>query len=290
MARPGNENRDEKGLSEKYQTQKMRSPLSTLPERDIHLWVAFPDEWAAPSQIAAARDILAPDEIVRMERFRFPEHRHLFAVSHLLVRTALSYYSDLPPCAWRFVNDENGKPRIDPVLETVSLTFSLAHTKGLAVVGVTRGTVIGVDVERTGRRVDAAGLSRRFFSPEEAAALENLPPDRLREQFPLYWTLKEAYIKALGLGFSHPLDSFAFRLTGERPHRIDFFAAEPQDPKKWRFALIEPRRPYVTALCTASLQDKPFTLRCYHASPSGGPAPLSIAQLGLSAGIVCAPL
>jgi len=264
----------------------MRSPLSTLPEGDIHLWVAFPDEWAAPSQIAAARDILAPDEIARMERFRFPEHRHLFAVSHLLVRTALSYYSDLPPCAWRFVNDENGKPKIDPVAEADALSFSLAHTKGLAVVGMAGGTDIGVDVERTGRRVDAEGLSRRFFSTEEAAILESLPPDRLDEQFPRYWTLKEAFIKALGLGLSHPLDSFAFRLTGESPCRIDFSAAEPQDPRKWRFALIEPRQRYIIALCAASIQDKPVTLRCYHASPSGESAPLRAEPLGLSAGVV----
>jgi len=266
----------------------MRRPLSDLPEGDVHLWVAFPDEWTTPSQIASARSILDGEEIARMERFRFPEHRHLFLVSHLLVRTALSHYSDRPPGAWRFMNDNNGRPLIDPAAEPVSLSFSLAHTSGLAVVGVARKSDIGVDVEQVGRRVDAAGLSRRFFSPEEAAALENLPPGRLEEQFALYWTLKEAYIKALGLGLSHPLDSFAFRLTGKSPYRIDFSAADPQDPEKWRFALIEPRRAYVAAVCTASIQHKPFELKCCHAFPSGGSAPLSSASLGLSAGVVCA--
>ncbi len=270
-------------------TSCMRPPLGDLHDGDVHLWMAFPDEWTTPSQIASARSILDGDEIARMERFHFPEHRHLFLVSHLLVRTALSHYSDLPPGGWRFMNDENGRPLIDPVAEPVSLSFSLAHTAGLAVVGVARGSDIGVDVEQAGRRVDAEGLSRRFFSPEEAAALEHLPPGRLEEQFPLYWTLKEAYIKALGLGLSHPLDSFAFRLTGKSPYRIDFSAMEPQDHEKWRFALIEPRRSYVTAICVASIQHKPFKLRCYHAFPSGESAPLSTPPLGLSAGVVCAP-
>jgi 4'-phosphopantetheinyl transferase len=267
----------------------MRCPPSDLSEGDVHLWVAFPDEWAAPSQIASARDILDSAEIARMERFHFPEHRHLFLVSHLLVRKALSHYSDLPPGAWRFTNDEHGKPLIDRAAQPVSLSFSLAHTAGLAVVGVARGIAIGVDVERAGRRVDAAGLSRRFFSPEEAAALASRPPGRLEEQFPLYWTLKEAYIKALGLGLSHPLDSFAFHLTGENPYRIAFSAVDPQDPEKWRFALIEPRRPYIAAVCAASIRHKPFVLKCYHALPSGESAPLSAAPLGLSSGVVCAP-
>jgi 4'-phosphopantetheinyl transferase len=267
----------------------MRYPLSDLPEGDVHLWVAFPDEWKDPSLIASALNILDDDETARMERFHFPEHRHLFLVSHLLVRTALSHYSDLPPDAWRFMNDENGKPLIDPAMKPVSLSFSLAHTVGMAVVGVTREGDIGVDVEQAGRLIDAAKLSRRFFSPEEAAALENLPPGRLEEQFPLYWTLKEAYIKALGLGLSHPLDSFAFRLTGESPHRIDFSADAPQDPEKWRFALIEPRRPHVAAVCVASIEHKPFELKCCRAFPSGEAAPLGSALLGLSAGVVCAP-
>jgi 4'-phosphopantetheinyl transferase len=201
----------------------------------------------------------------------------------------LSHYSDLPPGAWRFTNGENGKPLIDPAAGPVSLSFSLAHTKGLAIVGVAEGIDIGVDCEAAGRQVDAAGLSRRFFSPSEAAALESLPPGRLEEQFSLYWTLKEAYIKALGLGLSHPLDSFTFRLTGESPYRIDFSTVDPQDAEMWRFALIEPRRPYVAAVCAASTQHKPFVLRCHRASPSGGSTPLSATPLGLSAGVVCAP-
>lgn len=263
--------------------------MNTLPEGEVHLWVAFPDEWASASQIDFARDILDDGEISRMERFRFPEHRNLFLVSHLLVRRALSHYSDTPPGVWRFANDENGKPGVDPVAGALPLSFNLAHTEGLAVVGVAAGIDIGVDVERTDRPVDAERLSRRFFSTEETAMLKHLPPGRLDEQFPRYWTLKEAYIKALGLGLSQPLDSFTFRLTGGSPCRIDFSAVDPQDLRKWRFALIEPRRSYVVALCAASIRHTPTVMRCRRAFPSGRSAPLSAALLGLSAGVVCTP-
>jgi 4'-phosphopantetheinyl transferase len=260
--------------------------LLDLPDCGVHLWFTFPDEWKAPTLIDSARHLLDDEELTRMERFRFPEHRHLYLVSHLLLRTTLSRYSYVLPNAWRFVTNDYGKPRLDPDAGSVPLCFSLSHTRGLSVVGVTREGEIGVDVEQEDRSVNAAELSRRFFSPEETEALDKLPPGRLQGQFPLYWTLKEAYIKALGRGLSHPLDSFSFRLMGERPHRIGFSAEEPQEPQKWRFALIAPRPQSVAALCVASAENKVVELSCYLALPSGETELLKGALFGLSAGVV----
>jgi 4'-phosphopantetheinyl transferase len=237
--------------------------LLDLPDGDVHLWFAFPDEWKDPTLIESARHLLGDKEMTRMEKFHFPEHRHLYLVSHLLLRRTLSRYSELHPNTWRFINNDHGKPRLDPDAGS-----------------------IGADVEHAGRSVRAAELSRRFFSPQETAALEKLPHGRLQEQFFLYWTLKEAYIKALGRGLSHPLDSFSFRLTGDSPHRIRFSAEEPQDPEKWRFALIAPRPQSVAAMCVASAKDKAIELSCSLALPSGETKPLNGALLGLSAGVV----
>jgi 4'-phosphopantetheinyl transferase len=260
--------------------------LVDLPDGVVHLWFAFPDEWEDPALMGSARHLLGKEEMNRMEKFHFPEHRHSYLVSHLLLRTTLSRYSELLPKSLRFIQNGHGKPRLDTGLGATPLCFSLSHTKGISVVGVTRGREIGVDVEQAERSVRAAELSRRFFSPEENAALEKLPPGHLQEQFPLYWTLKEAYIKALGLGLSHPLDSFFFRLTGERPHRIDFSAEEIQAPDAWRFALIAPRPRSVVALCVASAKDQAIELSCALALPSGETEPLKGVPLGLSAGVV----
>jgi 4'-phosphopantetheinyl transferase len=264
----------------------VRRSVLDLPDGGVHLWFAFPDEWEDSTLIESARHLLGNEEMTRMERFRFSEHRHLYLVSHLLLRMTLSRYSDILPKTWRFVNNDHGKPRLDPDAGSIPLCFSLSHTRGLSVVGVTREGEIGVDVEQVSRSVNAAELSRRFFSPEENAALEELPPGCLQAQFPLYWTLKEAYIKALGRGLSHPLDSFSFRLMGEKPFRIGFTAEEPQEPEKWRFALIEPRPHSVAALCVASAEDKVFELSCYLTLPSGEAEPLKGAPFGMSAGVV----
>ena len=220
-----------------------------------------------------------------MARLHFPEGRHLFGVSHTLVRTTLSRYSEIPPGEWRFVKNAHGKPSIDPDLDSSPLRFSLAHTRGLAVVAVTERADVGADVERADRIVDAAKLSSRFFSPEEAAALQEMPPDRLRGRFFLYWTLKESYIKARGLGLSLPLASFSFRLAGECPFRIDFSGDDPRDPGEWRFAALRPLPQYVAAVGVAPGRPGPVRIRCYHTLPSGEISPLSLETVGLSPGV-----
>lgn len=263
-----------------------RNRLLDLSESEIHLWFAFPGETGDPQKPASAGPVLDDGEEARMKRLHFPEGRRLFGVSHTLVRTALSRYSEIPPREWRFVENAHGKPRIDPDLDSSPLRFSLAHTKGLAVVAVTGGADVGVDVERADRFVNAARLSSRFFSPEETTALQELSPDRLRERFFLYWTLKESYIKARGLGLSLPLDSFSFRLAGEIPFRIGFSGDNPDGPGGgWRFALLRPLPQYVAAVGVSSARPDPVRIRCFHALPSGEISLLSFEPVGLSPGV-----
>jgi 4'-phosphopantetheinyl transferase len=263
-----------------------RNGSLNLSESEIHLWFAFPGETGDPQNPAFAGSVLDEGEEVRMKRRHSQADRRLFGESHTLVRRALSRYSKIPPQEWRFVNDAHGKPRIDPDLHASPLSFSLAHTKGLAVVAVTAGADVGVDVERADRLVDAERLSSRFFSPEEIATLQELSPKVLRERFLFHWTLKESYIKARGLGLSLRLDSFSFRLAGGIPSRIVFSDSNPNRPGMWRFALLKPLPQYVAAvgLCSARRPD-PVGIRCFHTLPSGEIAPLGIESLGLSTGM-----
>jgi 4'-phosphopantetheinyl transferase len=260
-----------------------------LSDGEVHLWCAASGENDDPALIEAARRILSGEEIARMERMHFPRDRHLFLVSHLLVRTTLSHYAGRPPGAWRFVQSEHGKPLILAETKPSPLRFSLAHTAGLAVVAVTCESDIGVDVERVDRPVKVRELINRFFSPEETAELGKLPPGRLQDHFFLYWTLKEAYIKALGRGLSHPLDSFGFHLAGVRPYRIGISGTDLPVSGSFRFALIEPLPSYVAALSVLSARPEPVILRCYQAVLPGGATPLIREPVGLSAGIACLP-
>src|SRR5690606_35000212 len=88
--------------------------------------------------------------------------------------------------------------------------FNLSHTRGMAVLAVTRAGEVGVDVESVQRRVELLALSERYFAASEHRRIAQLSGPAQREQFFRVWTLKEAYLKACGLGLRIALDSFAF--------------------------------------------------------------------------------
>ena len=60
---------------------------------------------------------------------------------------------------------------------------------------------VGIDVENIGRSINL-DLARRFFAPAEVAFLEQMPENQRQATFFLFWTLKEAYVKARGVGLS----------------------------------------------------------------------------------------
>jgi 4'-phosphopantetheinyl transferase len=190
---------------------------------------------AGPDVVTACRGVLSTDELARADRFVFAPDRVRYTLAHALVRHVLSRHAPLPPQAWRFFENDHGCPFVlDPPAGAPGLHFNLSHTRGLIAVGVVTGRDLGVDVEFVDRGLtqDVAG---RFFAPDEVRDLRGLPEDQQPVAFFDYWTLKEAYIKARGLGLALPLDQFAFALRADRAPTIAFGPQIADDPSRWQF-------------------------------------------------------
>jgi 4'-phosphopantetheinyl transferase len=149
---------------------------------------------------------------------------------------------------------------------TPVLHFNLANTAGLVVcaVSVAHGS-IGVDVERIDRTVDFMAVAHRCFSAAEAAAVQALPLAERPRRFFEYWTLKESYVKALGVGLALPLDEFSFT-SDDRGISIAFDRRTAEDETRWRFALMEGSPVHVVAV-GANTGGAALSLRAAHVVP-----------------------
>ena len=178
---------------------------------------------------------LTDPERARCLRFGRDEDRRTFAITRALVRQTLSEYGPTPPLEWRFITNAHECPFVEPAQAgTPPLHFNVSHTDGLVALAVIRGYRLGVDVERV-TRVVTEGVAARHFAAEEVRDLRALPAERQPAAFFEYWTLKEAYIKARGMGLALPLDAFAFGLRPLLPPTITFVAGFDDAAERWQF-------------------------------------------------------
>jgi 4'-phosphopantetheinyl transferase len=218
-----------------------------LCEHEVHLWYADPERLRSDRAYAAGVALLAPEEGDRLESLAFARDRRIFLATRVLVRVVLSRYERVAPAAWRFAADEYGRPRVcDPTPDQPA--FNLSNTRGLVVCGLVRDTTIGVDAER----VDSTPpleVADRYFAPAELADLRPGGGARCARRFYDYWTLKESYAKALGLGLVLPLDRLQFRMEdGSRP-RLVTGAHMDKAPEAWQFTQHRPTADHVVSVC-----------------------------------------
>jgi 4'-phosphopantetheinyl transferase len=216
-----------------------------------HVWFIDPETVANPSQLEACRSVLSTDEMRRAARLRFPADRHLYLVSHALVRRVLSAYCTIAPQQWLFSCNERGKPEIANSAAP-ALRFNLTHTHRLAACIVSMGVDCGIDAEHISTRHNPKGVARRMFSPEEVARLEALRDDARLEYFYSGWTLREAYVKARGLGIAFPTHKLAFEFADPHRVRARFDTDIDDDPLRWTFRLFRPTREHVLATASTS--------------------------------------
>jgi 4'-phosphopantetheinyl transferase len=136
---------------------------------------------------------------------------------------------------------------------------------------------VGVDVENHERVAKTGGISKRFFSALEYVDLTRLSRERRREKFFHYWTLKESFVKAHGIGLTLPLDQFSFHLSDNLPLRISFDPRLDDDPDKWQFWLMKPTPRHSMAVCLNKCSGPPAELSMRKVVPLRDAHPFSCA-------------
>lgn len=201
--------------------------------------------------VDALMTLLTPDELARRTRYVREVDRRTFVITRALVRRMLTTHGPTAPRDWRFETNRFGCPSvIGSQAGTPPLAFNLSHTNGLVALAVTRGYLVGIDVERVDRVVHEQ-IAERYFAPCEVRDLHALAAEAQPRAFFEYWTLKEAYIKARGMGLAVPLADFAFALAPPAPPTIAFAEGFDDRPERWRFWQAWPTAIHRLALAVA---------------------------------------
>ena len=250
----------------------------------MHLWRA----WLRASDVHLAhlRAQLNAEELGRVDRFIFPEHRRRFLIARVALRGILARYVGRAPGELGFETAPGGKPYLAanhvgtdmvdkmgtqnfpresivspfyPPLYPGDIQFNMTHSADLMLLAVTVRRELGVDVEQVRDRVACDRLAKRYFAPDEVEELNSLPEGERRAAFFRCWTRKEAYIKAVGKGLALPLRSFFVPVRPGATMLITS-AEEPGGIAAWTLRNLEPAKGFVGAL----VADGPVTaLRCY---------------------------
>jgi 4'-phosphopantetheinyl transferase len=212
--------------------------------------------------------VLSAEERERAERFAFSKDQRSYITAHWLVRRVLSCYVPVAPEAWEFARGLQGKPVLIGPDEGLGLLFNLSHTAGMVACAVTQLGEVGVDVE-TVRPREHLNLARRYFAPLEISQLEPLVAVNQANAFFRLWTLKEAYIKARGIGLAMDLASFGFPNVCGEEITIEFAEGVDDSPVHWSFFRHEPDACHKIAVAVRHGTEAVPALQVFQDIPSG---------------------
>lgn len=206
---------------------------------------------SASSDFSPYLPILNEAELARLQRFVVKDAAFQYLVTRALLRTTLSRYAGVSSQSWEFETNAYGRPHISQPRAFRDLRFNLSNTTGLVACAISMDCEVGVDVENVLRPVEADELAPSVFAATELAYFRNSKSEDQRDRFFSFWTLKEAYIKARGMGLSLPLDGFWFEL-GDTSPRLHVTDRCPDIPERWRFYQHAPTGEHKMAVAVAA--------------------------------------
>jgi 4'-phosphopantetheinyl transferase len=204
-----------------------------LAPQEVHVWHLCVDQLADPDLLTELASLLTPEELARQYRYAHERDRRQFFLARVLARTVLGSYLKRPCTSLRFTTTPYGKPLLLETDGQAAVRFNLTHSHGVIACAVSPTHEVGIDVEDERRNLAYLELADRYFARPESAHLRGLEGEEQRAAFFAIWTLKEAFVKAIGQGLTYPLDIFAFEL--ERDRLRAFRRLTDDVPRDWHF-------------------------------------------------------
>jgi 4'-phosphopantetheinyl transferase len=171
--------------------------------------VTFATLDADAGALRACWAVLDASERARAAKFAFERDRRRFVVRRARLRRLLAAHTGIDAADLHFEENCFGKPRL-----AEGPHFSLSYSGERMIVAIAE-VELGCDIERIDPALAWRPLADTLFERQERASLADLSGPAARSAFFHCWARKEAFVKALGLGLSYPLEAFAVSVSPE---------------------------------------------------------------------------
>ncbi len=234
-------------------------PGELINSNEVHVWRVCLDFDAL--QCERLGENLSADELARARRFYFERDQKRYVVARGMLRYILSAYLEKKPHELRFAYTPQGKPLMVNDSGYDTLSFNVSHSDAFALYAVTRGRSVGIDIERIRDDVAIDQVSRKFFSEGEISSIEKTEENKRARVFFQYWTRKEAFLKATGMGLSFPMEQCDVSLMGGKVRSPLILPGDPAESPCWYGQDLFPGHGYAGAI---SVEGSDWQLSCRH--------------------------
>jgi 4'-phosphopantetheinyl transferase len=206
---------------------------------EVQLWFMRLPQLSLAINEGSVTQLLDTEELRRWRRFVFYKDAQRFLAGRAFLRIVLGAVLGMPPRELAFSTGTFGKPTL-ATAGTDRVRFSLSRTSHMIALALTAGVDVGVDVEHVARASHLDRLAEIFCDNRELHAMAAMPMVRRIDRLIQTWTLKEAFLKAVGVGMSMQLDRFGFDFFAAARPQIHFADPSHGSPSDWYFASLNP--------------------------------------------------
>lgn len=191
--------------------QGKRVRETVLRAGEVHLWMSNLD--ATSEVIEHLLRLLSEEEGQRFSEFRNQTKRRRACVGRGTLRIILSYYLGCEPEKVEIGYGEDDRPFLKS-REGIGLDFNVSHSRERLSIAITVDAAIGIDVECVRPATAMHRVADHYFTAHEARELKTVSGELQLRRYYHFWTRREAYGKAIGIGLNALIHVFGDEVRG----------------------------------------------------------------------------
>lgn len=220
-----------------------------LPSGSVLWWSIDVGTLSADVMECASR-ILSGAELDRISRLRRSTQRNEALISRAALRLILSWFCGVPAQHWVLAPDAFGRPVVKAPATHGIPCFNVSHRQGQVHICIRWDGAVGIDVEYVDDDFDFMLVAQSVLSSSEMLHLTEVHESIRKRTFFRHWVVKEAYVKALGLGLSKDLTRVELISRGQHEWHLRVDCTHGDDPGLWQICPEDTSSRHVAAMVT----------------------------------------